>query len=259
MNQLLILKRKTISGFLRALLLVSLILWPLQPLGGVADDAGTYKLKVTCSGMQCGSITVTKDAIPNDGTRYSAQKFAFSSDALGPFTLVDDSKGQSNSITFSNLQPGDYEIAEQPQSGWLQSFIDSGDARSDDVLNGKIVHLGVGESATVKFVNAQSTSSDPYIEPLKVKKTTLNTSVYRGEDICYTITVCNPNGFELTNVNLVDVLPKGVELVSTSPDPTTGLSWHVGTLDAGECFEVALTVECFEKPLYGKAYILLIL
>ena len=67
----------------------------------------------------CGSITVTKDAIPRDGTGYSTQEFAFSSDTLGSFTLVDDVTGQLKSKTFTDLKPGDYEIIEQPQSGWI--------------------------------------------------------------------------------------------------------------------------------------------
>ena len=92
------------------------------------------------------------------------------------------------------------------------------------------------------FVNTQSTSPNPSPGLLEIKKTALNTSVHRGEDISYTIKVCNKGPVPLYNVNVVDVLPKGVELVSTSPDPTTGLSWHVGTLAPGECFEVGLTV-----------------
>ena len=226
----------------------------LNILNAVPADAGTYRLKVTCSGTQCtgvadailsqcGSITVTKDAIPNDGTLYSAKQFTFRSDSLGPFTLVDDGTGQSNSKTFDNLKPGDYQIVEQSQSGWTLNAINCDGAKSEDLPNGngKIIHLGVGESATVKFVNTQSISPNPSIELLKIKKTALNTSVHRGEDISYTIEVC-AGPLPLTNVNVVDVLPKEVELVCTSPDPTTSLTWHKDTLDPGECFEVALTV-----------------
>jgi len=106
----------------------------LNILNAVPADAGTYRLKVTCSGTQCtgvadailsqcGSITVTKDAIPNDGTLYSAKQFTFRSDSLGPFTLVDDGTGQSNSKTFDNLKPGDYQIVEQSQSGWTLTSV----------------------------------------------------------------------------------------------------------------------------------------
>ena len=223
------------------------------------SDIGTYRLKVTCPDTPCasvadavlsingfGSITVVKDAIPNDGTLYSTQHFAFVSDTLGSFTLADDGSGQSEGITFDNIEPGDYQIVEQPQSGWLLSFIDCVGAESKDLPDGndgKIIHLGAGESATITFVNTQSSSFDPSIGFLEINKTALNTSVYRGEDINYIIKVCNKGPVPLTNVNVVDILPQGVELWSTSPEPTTGLSWHVGTLEPGECFEIALTVK----------------
>ncbi len=208
----------------------------------------------------CGSITVIKDAIPLDGD-YSSEQFAFSSDTLDPgtFILADDGTGLLNSITFSNLMPGDYRIIETPKDGWpLQPFpVEdplSDILDGDGYLIGRIVHLGVSGAETITFVNAQTTGPLPGIGGLTIEKSTLNTSVHRGEDISYTIKVCNtgvPNTDTsfgtLTNVNVVDVLPKGVVLLSVSPEPTTGMTWHVGTLGPGECFEAYLTVRVPDK------------
>ena len=101
---------------------------------------------------------------------------------------------------------------------------------------------GPATSETVLLILTPSPGPNPSTGLLEINKTALNTSVHWGEDISYTIEVCNKGFVPLTNVNVVDVLPKGVELVSTSLDPTTGLTWHIDTLAPGECFEVALTV-----------------
>ncbi len=217
-------------------------------------DISNNEATASTSVEGCGSITVIKDAIPIDGTGFSSQAFTYSSDTLGTFTLVDDGpQGSSDRITFNDLMPGDYQIIEQSIADWTLNFINCIGADSTDLqpdVGGIIVHLGEGESAIVTFGNAQSASPLPPIKGiLTIEKTTLNTSVYLGEDISYTIKVCNagvPNtGTDfgtLTNVNVVDILPKNVVLLSVYPEPTTGLTWHVGSLGPGECFEAHLTV-----------------
>jgi len=221
---------------------------------GINDEETITFVNAKSTGQQPGgaSITVIKDAIPVDED-YSTQQFAFSSDALGPFTLVDDGTGQSDSIVFRNLEPGDYKIVEQPQSGWTLNSVIGNDTISENVngenenLIGKLVHLGINDGETITFVNTQSTGPLPPIgPPLTIKKTALNTSVHRGEEISYTIEVCNIGFLPLYNVTVVDVLPKGIDLIFTSPGPTTGLTWHVGTLDPKggvmDHFDIALTV-----------------
>jgi uncharacterized repeat protein (TIGR01451 family) len=84
---------------------------------------------------------------------------------------------------------------------------------------------------------------------LTLTKTADKPTVHRGEDINYTINLCNnpcPDGISFTNVTLWDVLPKGVELVSVSPAPasssSSNLTWFVGTLSPGDRFEVRIVV-----------------
>ena len=64
-----------------------------------------------------GSITIVKDAIPDD-----AQDFAFTTSGTGlsPFTLDDDGDAtRSNTITFGGLLPGAYSVTETlPVAGW---------------------------------------------------------------------------------------------------------------------------------------------
>ncbi|TAK02023.1 MAG: hypothetical protein EPO36_03545 [Chloroflexota bacterium] len=55
----------------------------------------------------CGSVTIVKDAIPDD-----AQDFTFGGD-LGAFSLDDDANATlSNSITFNQVDPGSYDVSE---------------------------------------------------------------------------------------------------------------------------------------------------
>jgi len=200
----------------------------------------------------CGSITVIKDAIPIDGSGYSSQAFTFDSDTLGTFILVDDvPEGSSDRITFNNLVPGDYQIIERSKTDWTLNFINCIGAENTDLLpnvNGMIIHLGVGESATVTFVNAQSTGPLPPTDPLTITKTTLNTSVHRGEDIIYNIEVCNEGPYGLQNVTVWDILPAGVELVSVYPQPasSSNLTWFIGTLEpkgkSDSCFLAQIVV-----------------
>jgi uncharacterized repeat protein (TIGR01451 family) len=198
-----------------------------------------------------GSITVIKDAIPNDGTEYSTQEFTFLSslDPSGSFTLVDDgSGGQSDRITFNNLPlPGDYQITEQSQNGWYLNFINCTGAGSDELTNsiGTVIHLVEGsQNATVTFGNSQDSLLPG--GKLTIKKTTLNTSVHLGEDIIYNIEVCNEGAGPLDNVTAWDILPAGVELVSVYPasssSSSSNLSWFVGTLEPQECFLAQIVV-----------------
>lgn len=70
-----------------------------------------------------GSITVIKDAIPND-----PQIFSFTGD-LGAFTLVDN--GGTNSQTFTDLDAGTYIVTETVSSGWYLTDINIVDPSSD--------------------------------------------------------------------------------------------------------------------------------
>lgn len=176
-----------------------------------------------------GSITVIKDGIPD-----SSQSFSFTG-TLGKFALIDDGTS-SNRAVFENLDPGDYQIVEQIPSGWSLTSIKCMGASSDYTTNGVIVHLGYEDNAIIKFEDTANQGG------LKLKKTALNTSVKMGEDIIYTINLCNDGSIPLTNVTLWDILPDSVELVYVSPEPVSYYLWHIGTLDPGQCFAVDLRV-----------------
>ncbi len=105
---------------------------------------------VTCTftSQKRGSITVVKDATPND-----PQDFSFTAGGgLSPtsFQLDDDSDGTlSNSRTFSNLPPqSGYSVAETVPSGWDQTG-----ATCDDGSPVSDVSVSIGENVTCTFSN----------------------------------------------------------------------------------------------------------
>ena len=105
------------------------------------------------------------------------------------------------------------------------------------------VHIDPGANVKVTFINQKQKSEGekPALE-LNLTKTALNTSVHRGEDIYYEIKVCNSGSDDLTKVTVWDVLPQGVELISTYPETGSSLSWDIGTLPPNSCSLVRVVV-----------------
>lgn len=204
---------------------------PTCPKDGLAQVVvnGNDVVTQNFGNRKVGSIVVIKDAIPDD-----SQSFAFTG-TLGDFSLKDDGTASDRTI-FENLTAGDYTILEQIPSGWTLESVECKGASSDVTPNGLIVHLDAGKSATVKFVDIN------ILKGLRLTKTTLNTSVKRGQEIVYTIEVCNDGPLPLTNVTLWDILPNSVELVSVDPEPDSNFYWHIGKLVPGQHFVVHLTV-----------------
>ncbi len=128
---------------------------------------------ITCTfeNTKQGSLTIIKDAVPND-----AQDFSFTGTGTGisGFTLDDDAEGtNSNTHTFSNLSTGSYSITEGSTSGWDLSNLSCTGATSstitytgasggtnnfesgDDTVN---ITLAAGEDITCTFENTKQGS-----------------------------------------------------------------------------------------------------
>ena len=126
-----------------------------------------------------------------------------------------------------------------PTHNWHETF--------DDITGDKCVkvHIDPGANVKVTFINQKQKSEGEKpatILELNLTKTALNTSVHRGEDIYYEIKVCNNGSGDLTNVTVWDVLPQGVELISTYPETGSSLSWDIGTLPPNSCSLVRVVV-----------------
>lgn len=198
---------------------------PLE--GRVEIDYTSTAIIQNFGNKRSGSITVIKDAIPN-----SPQPFDFAG-TLGEFELVDDGT-DSNRLLFKNLKPGDYEIKELVPKGWSLISNDCNGCPSDPIEDGVLVHLSEGGSSMVRFVNMAAVGG------LSLNKSTQNTTAELGQDILYTITLCNDGPVPLTNVTLWDVLPESLDLVYVYPEPDSYCHWTIGTLAPGQCFVVDL-------------------
>ncbi len=113
---------------------------------------------ITCTftnvadGPEPGSLTIIKEATPEDGTN-----FAFTSD-FGDFTL-DDEPSQTDSIkqstAFYDLTPGSYNITELLSRGWnLTDATCTGGSDSGSLNGGTLsVAVGAGEDVVCTFTN----------------------------------------------------------------------------------------------------------
>jgi uncharacterized repeat protein (TIGR01451 family)/LPXTG-motif cell wall-anchored protein len=132
-----------------------------SPIGsGIATATVFNGGTTTCvfsNSVNKGSITITKDAVPDNAQDFS---FVTSGSGLSGFTLDDDGDNGnvlSNTQAFSNLLPGAYTISETLTAGWQQPLVS---CRSDKQSNNNFlgtdlaaINLSAGENVTCTFVN----------------------------------------------------------------------------------------------------------
>jgi hypothetical protein len=101
---------------------------------------------------QAGSITIKKDAVPD-----ATDSFHFSGD-LGPFDLEDEV-----ALSFSDLEPGVYQVTEAKTEGWQVDHIVCGDplAGASIVDRGRTVTITLPPrgDTTCTFVNTRAETS----------------------------------------------------------------------------------------------------
>ncbi|MGA2232175.1 MAG: SdrD B-like domain-containing protein, partial [Tepidisphaeraceae bacterium] len=121
-------------------------------------------------------------------------------------------------------------------------------------------------SASQSDVVASPTASStvyPQLIDLSITQSVNNSTPYVDNDITYTITVSNTNGYSAaTDVDVTDILPAGELLVSSSGGSYASNVWSVGTLAPGACATLTIfadvtalgsqtntaTVSSFDQP-----------
>jgi len=77
---------------------------------------------------------------------------------------------------------------------------------------------------------------------LELTNTASNSEACLGEEITYTIQICNLGSSTVTNVTVKDLINYEVKLISISPEPDESRLWHISRLEPGDCFIIKLTV-----------------
>ncbi len=144
---------------------------------------------------------------------------------------------------FKGLAPGSY-IVQFYTGGGYNTFTtqDSGADASDsdaDVLTGK---TGVYVLASGDFNRTVDAGLKPI--DLSLSKSVSNSTPAVGENVTFTVSVNNANGFSTaTGVQVKDVLPAGLTLVSAIPSVGSyvGNTWTIGSLNAGQTVSLVVT------------------
>jgi hypothetical protein len=123
------------------------------PGGTTCDSIGNRDNQVQIGAViPPGIIQIIKDAQPN-----SAQDFSFSGD-LGSFNLDDDADGTlSNTATFIDLVPGNYNVTEASVPGWTLGSISCADPDNGTTVNlgaaNATIDLDAAETVTCTYTN----------------------------------------------------------------------------------------------------------
>lgn len=117
----------------------------------IAITANNLSASCTITNTKLGSLTIVKDALPND-----AQDFKFGVTGLGggDFYLDDDGNATlSNQKAFTGLLPGQYSVTEQSTPGWkLTSLVCDNSSVQGSTAN---VTLTAGQNVTCTFTNTK--------------------------------------------------------------------------------------------------------
>ncbi|HXF04975.1 MAG TPA: choice-of-anchor Q domain-containing protein [Blastocatellia bacterium] len=110
----------------------------------------------TFTNIKLGSITIIKEAVPDDRQDFS---FTWSGD-IGTFLLDDDNDATlPNQRTFSNLMPGSYMVSEDSVSGWRLTDLVCTDPGGGTKVNlsqrTATIDLAAGETVTCTFTNTR--------------------------------------------------------------------------------------------------------
>ncbi|MCX6676664.1 MAG: hypothetical protein NTU95_01800 [Methanothrix sp.] len=134
--------------------------------------------------------------------------------ASGTLTTTTDGTGYWQ---VCGLTDGDYTVCEVPQPDWVQAWPPEGCYK---------VTLKGSSNNSLDFKNGKV-----------VSKVADKTTVQRGEEITYTITVCNPTFVPWRNVNITDIFSFPVEILSPVQTVGTKISWIVNEIPAETCME----------------------
>ena len=108
----------------------------------------------TYTNTKLGSITIVKDAVPDDATDFG---FTTTGAGLSPFSLDDDADATlPNSTTFSGLMPGSYTVTEGAVAGWALTGLNcSAGGTGNATTRTATITLAAGDDVTCTYTNTK--------------------------------------------------------------------------------------------------------
>ena len=187
---------------------------------GEGQTSAAYDLELVIECPETGTIIIHKDA-----SWESDRAFPFQSD-MGNFSLVDDSTGTLDTITFSGLSPDSYDVAEVVPDGWSLVEIDCDDP--DTVIDGATasIDLDAGETVQCTFVN------DPDPGTIIIEKFTDPRGLTEFS-FSFTHDISDANGFSLADgesIALYPVDPGSYAVTEVDPADTLPVAFSLSDL-----------------------------
>ncbi len=138
---------------------------------------------------------------------------------------------------------------------WDLGFMEPGESRFISLVarvNEDASGLQINEARVTATTENNSSVFDSDIAEvdifsLNVSKEADRKTVKRGENITYTITICNDGSLPLEDVVAWDVIDKQLILLYSSMDTGEDGKWHLGTLAPGQCAVITLIVQVPES------------
>jgi uncharacterized repeat protein (TIGR01451 family) len=148
--------------------------------------------------------------------------------------------------TFENLLPGIYRLQFDSPAGCSFCSCHGGDERLDSDADPT---TGITDLIFLE-ADENDTTIDAGLHPsLNVSKTADKKSASRGEELTYTIRICNEGNLTAKNVIVEDVFDKSVEFVSASPMPDPDGVWRFDLIPGKTCVEISLVVRVPKQDL----------
>ena len=236
--------------------------------GGIDDD-NNHEVNVTIDGINCaignyqrGRIIVTKYSdINGDGDRDEGEQtlegWGMNLDILELISLEDTTDANGEAI-FENLNPGFYDLTEDPQEGWewISTSCDSDlelirqDIVFNTIANFHRVRINSGDEVRCEIGN------QPTIPELTIEKLndTGGAVLTAGDDVLYTLTITASESAGMAeDVTVTDLPPDGFEYrlgswtasssvrgdikgdgTTTEPTYASPGDWNLGDMIPGE-------------------------
>ncbi len=183
------------------------------------SDQVTFRINITNTGQKELVSVLVNDNLPNGISYVSDDRNATSSGDLVSWRDL------------GPMQPGE------------SKFISMIGMVKDDVSGMQTNTVSVKANTTRGGTVFASDRADVDILSLSVSKQADKKTVKRGENITYTITICNTGSLPLDNVIAWDALDSQVILLYSSMETEKDGKWHLGTLAPGECAVITLMVQ----------------